>query len=199
VRMREILRLPPGDSIIAVHDGEMAPLGGRQYEVIWTPGHSDDHICLLRDDGLFFAGDHVLPAITPNIGLFPEARPDPLRDYFASLARLQALPARLTLPGHGRPFTGLRERADALRGHHEERGATVLAEVAARLAGASAWEVTSALFEGRLCTVEDQRFALVESLAHLEYLRGTGQVRRERQDDVFTYTLAAVPSIVSAS
>ena len=197
LRMRQILRLPPADSIVAIDDGEVVTLGGRQYEAIWTPGHSDDHLCLLRDDGVFFAGDHILPAITPNIGLFPDARPDPLRDYFMSLDRVQTLPSRLTLPGHGRPFTGLSERVDALRSHHKERSATLLAEVATRPAGASSWELASALFAERLRTVDDQRFALVETLAHLEHLRGTGQVRRERQDDVIVYTADAALSIVN--
>ncbi len=188
--MRGILRLPPPDALITVADGERIALGSRHYEAIWTPGHSDDHLCLLRDDGLFFAGDHILPSITPNIGLFPGARPDPLRDYFASLTRVRTLSARLTLPGHGRPFADLTGRADALRTHHVDRSAALLAEVALHAAGAQAWEAASALFTGRLRTADDQRFALVETLAHLEYLRGAGQVARVQQSGLFSYIVA---------
>lgn len=198
LKMRQILRLPPADSIVAVVDGEQVTLGVRRYEAIWTPGHSDHHLCLLRDDGAFFAGDHVLPAITPNIGLFPEARPDPLRDYFSSLARVRTLPAQLTLPGHGRPFTDLTGRVDALRFHHEERGAALLAMVADHSTGAQAWELASALFAGRLRTADDQRFALVETLAHLEYLCGLGQVARTQQDNGIFYTVAIAPKIVNS-
>jgi glyoxylase-like metal-dependent hydrolase (beta-lactamase superfamily II) len=189
-KLRGILRLPPVDALVTVADGERIALGSRRYEAIWTPGHSDDHLCLLRDDGLFFAGDHILPSITPNIGLFPEARPDPLRDYFTSLTRVRNLSARLTLPGHGRPFADLRERADALRAHHVERSAALLAEVASHPAGAQAWDVASALFRGRLRTADDQRFALVETLAHLEYLRGSGHVARRERGDQFSYIVA---------
>jgi glyoxylase-like metal-dependent hydrolase (beta-lactamase superfamily II) len=196
--MRQILQLPPAPSIVAVADGETLTLGGRRHTAIWTPGHSDYHLCLLRDDDVFFVGDHILPAITPNIGVYPDARPDPLRDYFESLARVRTAQARLVLPGHGHPFTDLVTRVDELRAHHEERSATLMEQVAAHPGGAQAWELASALFAGRLRSAEDQRFALVETVAHLEYLCGEGRVARQRQSDVIRYTLAARQSIVSA-
>jgi glyoxylase-like metal-dependent hydrolase (beta-lactamase superfamily II) len=197
-QMRRILRLPPAPSIVAVADGETLTLGGRRHTAIWTPGHSDYHLCLLRDDDVFFVGDHILPAITPNIGVYPDARPDPLRDYLEALARVRTARARLVLPGHGHPFTDVMTRADELRAHHEERSATLTEKLAARPAGAQAWELASALFAGRLRTSDDQRFALVETVAHLEYLRGEGRVDRKRQGGAVSYTLAARQSIVSA-
>ncbi len=141
-------------------DGETLTLGGRRHTAIWTPGHSDYHLCLLRDDDVFFVGDHILPTITPNIGVYPDARPDPLRDYFESLARVRTAQARLVLPGHGHQFTDVMTRVDELRAHHEERSATLMEKLAAYPAGAQAWELASALFAGRLRTSDDQRFAL---------------------------------------
>jgi glyoxylase-like metal-dependent hydrolase (beta-lactamase superfamily II) len=195
--MRRILRLPRASAIVAVADGETLTLGTRGYKVIWTPGHSDYHACLLRGDGVFFAGDHILPAITPNIGLYPDARANPLRDYFESLARVRSTPARVILPGHGRPFTDLARRVDELRAHHEERGAHLLAALATHPSGAQTWELASALFAGRLHNADDQRFALVETLAHLEYLRSEGLVARKRRRDIVAYTLAVRHSIVN--
>jgi glyoxylase-like metal-dependent hydrolase (beta-lactamase superfamily II) len=195
--MRQILRLPGANSISPVVDGETLVVGKRRYEAIWTPGHSDYHLCLLRDDGVFFAGDHVLPEITPNIGLYPDARPSPLRDYFESLDRVRALPARVTLPGHGRPFPELARRVDELRTHHQERSAATLAAVAAHPAGATAGQLADALFAGRLHSADNQRFALVETLAHLEHLVEEDQVVRQRQGSAITYTLAAAQTIVS--
>jgi len=186
--MRQILRLPPRESIVAVADGATLVFGERRHEVIWTPGHSDYHLCLLRDDGVFFAGDHVLPSITPNIGVYPDARPDPLRDYFESLERVRTTQARLVLPGHGQPFTDLARRVKELRAHHEERGAILLKALAAYPTGAQAWELASALFEGRLRNADDQRFALVETLAHLERLRGEGAVEQAQRDGAIWYT-----------
>ena len=191
-RTRRILRLPPPETLRLLEDGETLRLGAHSYTAIWTPGHSDFHMCLLRDDGLFIAGDHILPAITPNIGWYPNARPDPLRDYFAALAKVRDLPARLALPGHGRPFTGLAARVDELRRHHEERGGQVLAILDAGGGDLDASSVATALFGSRLRSDDDRRFALVEALAHLEYLRGEGRVTRHERAGRYTYSSAVV-------
>jgi glyoxylase-like metal-dependent hydrolase (beta-lactamase superfamily II) len=194
-RLRQILRLPPRAAVRTLHDDETLRLGTHTYRVLWTPGHSDFHLCLLRDDRLFFAGDHVLPGITPNIGLYPNARPDPLRDYFGALARVRDLPVRCVLPGHRRPFVDLAGRVDELRAHHEERGARLVALVAAHADGhpdghtdgATAGTLSSALFGARLRGADDRRFALAETLAHLEYLHAEGRVAREERGGRIIY------------
>ena len=68
------------------------------WRVVHLPGHADGHLCLLRD-GVLVAGDHLLPRITPIVGLYPRSRPDPLGDYLVSLARTVELAPRLALPG----------------------------------------------------------------------------------------------------
>ncbi len=191
-RMRGVLRLPPRERLRILDDEQTLRLGRQSYHVLWTPGHSDFHLVLLRDDGLFVAGDHVLPGITPNIGLYPGARPDPLRDYFGALARVRELPARLVLPGHRRPFADLAGRVDELRAHHEERGEQLARLVAAREDGATAGALAPALFERRLLSPDDQRFALAETLAHLEYLRTAGRVGREERAGAVVYRSLAV-------
>ena len=190
-RTRGILRLPPPETVRLLDDGDTLRLGAHTYTAIWTPGHSDYHLCLLRDDGLFIAGDHILPAITPNIGWYPNARPDPLRDYFAALAKVRDLPARLVLPGHGRPFTGLAARVDELRRHHEERGDQILAILDSASGDLDANSVATVLFGARLRSDDDRRFALVEALAHLEYLRGEGRVARRERAGRYRYSAAA--------
>jgi hypothetical protein len=94
------------------------------------------------------------------------------------------------LPGHGHPFTDVMTRVDELRAHHEQRSATLMEKLAAYPAGAQAWELAGALFAGRLRNFDDQRFALVETVAHLEYLCGEGDVNRQRQGGAISYTLA---------
>lgn len=173
--------LPPRASIVPVADGDTVRLAGADYRAIWTPGHSDYHLCLLRADGVLIAGDHILPRITPNIGVYPEARPNPLRDYYESLARVRDLPVRLVLPGHGRPFVDLAGRVDELRRHHEERAEQTLAALATHPGGANAYVLAADLFGARLRNADDYRFALVETLAHLEDLRARGLVDRAAQ------------------
>lgn len=189
-RIRHVLRLPPREAVRTVRDGETLRLGTHDYRVIWTPGHSDHHMVLLRDDGLLLVGDHVLPHITPNIGWYPHNRPNPLQDYYESLAKVRDLPATLVLPGHGHPFADLAARTDELRAHHEERSSEVLAILAAAPGGVgvSAARVAQALFGDRLRNDDDRRFALVECLAHLEHLRLSGRASQIERDGTITYT-----------
>src|SRR5262249_12511415 len=50
-------------TITPVHDGETFDLGDRTLEVVLTPGHSPDSVCLLdRKDRLLFTGDTFYPA-----------------------------------------------------------------------------------------------------------------------------------------
>lgn len=193
-RMRSILRLAPAAAISTVEEDQDLALGRHHYCVIWTPGHSDRHLCLLRDDGLLVVGDHILPHITPNIGYYPDSLPDPLGSYLDSLQSIAALPARLALPGHGRPFTEVAARANEIARHHEERSAQVRAVLAATPAGTSAAAVAQALFGARLRTQDDWRFALLETLAHLEYLRAREFVTCHALDGNPRYTLSDVPS-----
>jgi glyoxylase-like metal-dependent hydrolase (beta-lactamase superfamily II) len=188
-RLRRLVHLPPRAAIAPLAAGAALRLAGHSYRVLWTPGHADHHLCLLRADGVLVAGDHVLPRITPNIGLYPNSRPNPLRDYFTSLAAVRDLPVRLVLPGHGRPFADLAGRVDELIVHHEERADEIVRLLAARPEGATAFALAVELFGERLSAVEQQRFALAETLAHLEDLRERGLVHR--RDDVAPVLFAA--------
>ena len=90
------------------------------WSVVEFPGHADGHICLLKD-GVLIAGDHLLPRITPAVGLYPDSRPDPLGDFMASLERVAELAPALALPGHGEPIDDPAGRAREIVQHHRER------------------------------------------------------------------------------
>lgn len=186
------IHLAPASAVAPLEDGQMVRLAGATFRTLWTPGHSDHHLCLLREDGLLIAGDHVLPRITPNIGVYPNARPNPLRDYRESLGRVRGLPVRLALPGHGRPFADWAGRVDEILAHHEARADQTLVALAQRPAGADAYTLASDLFGSRLHGADDHRFALVETLAHLEDLREQGQVERSERGGHVSYAIAAV-------
>ncbi len=85
-----------------LHDHDRIDLGGRTLEVLATPGHTPDAICLLdRAHGLLFTGDTYYPA---PIWLYrPETSLD---DYVASVKRLAALAPqlKLVLGEHNVPF-----------------------------------------------------------------------------------------------
>jgi glyoxylase-like metal-dependent hydrolase (beta-lactamase superfamily II) len=156
------------------------------WGVLELPGHADGHICLLRD-GVLVAGDHLLGAITPTVGLYPESRPDPLGDYQASLRRTIELAPRLALPGHGEPVYDPVSRAREILEHHARR----LDETAAALGPEprSGYEVSLTLFGGGL-DASGRRFALAETLAHLERLVNEGRAARTGDGRAVAYTEA---------
>jgi glyoxylase-like metal-dependent hydrolase (beta-lactamase superfamily II) len=158
---RDPVLIAPGDRI----DG---------WELLHLPGHADGHLALLRD-GILVAGDTLLGTITPNVGLYPDSRPDPLADYLASLERIAELEPRLALSGHGDSIADPAGRARELIEHHRRR----LEQAAAALDGdpRSAYDVSLALFPEPLSPTL-RRFALAETRAHLEYLVGREGAKR---------------------
>jgi glyoxylase-like metal-dependent hydrolase (beta-lactamase superfamily II) len=154
----------------------------------WTvaefPGHADGHICLLKD-GLIIAGDHLLPRITPAVGLYPESRPDPLGDYVASLERVGALAPRLALPGHGDPIEDPAGRAREIVQHHRVRLDQATAALGRR--PRTGYDLSYDLFPDDRGPGQ-RRFAVAETLSHLERLVLEGRAARGGDDGCVTYT-----------
>lgn len=188
-RLRGAVTLP--DRFVHLSEGDVVRLGDRLVRVVWTPGHSDYHYVLVEDAAqAIFSGDHLLPVITPNIGLYPECRPDPLGDYLASFDRFSDFGAYMVFPGHGDPYATLPARVEQLRAHHRERLEGVRGCVAdASERGATSAEIVGRFWGTRL-NAHETRFALVEVAAHLEYLRLRGELSVASPDGVRRYTLA---------
>lgn len=162
---REFQTILPGDTI---------GMGGRRFQAIHAPGHSDGQLIFYdAADQLLLSGDQVLMKITPNIGLWPNTEADPLGRYLASLQALAQLPVRLALPGHGRSITDWPGRLQELQEHHAARLIRMQEAVGS---GATALEVTYGVFETARFTEHEVRFAVAETLAHLEYLVQRGQL-----------------------
>src|SRR6202140_4572319 len=107
---------------VQLDGAETLEVGRKRLRVEWTPGHSPGHICLYDEgDKLLLAGDHMLPELSPNIGLHPQSTPDPLHEYLDGLKRLAGYEPRLLLPAHGRPFTDASKRVGALLAHPKRR------------------------------------------------------------------------------
>jgi glyoxylase-like metal-dependent hydrolase (beta-lactamase superfamily II) len=184
--------LEPPDRVALLAHGQRVTLAGAQYHVYWTPGHADGHLCLLREDGLFVAGDHVLPRVVPTVGRYPWSRSDPVGDHEAALAEVAGLPVRLALPGHGQPFADLRGRANELRGLHARQTAMVARLLAGMPGSASAYELAEHLFAERWRMAGSRLWAVAETVAQLEHLRRLGRADRVVSDEgAVTYRRAA--------
>jgi glyoxylase-like metal-dependent hydrolase (beta-lactamase superfamily II) len=168
-------RVDPFEPIRAVADGEILDLGGRAFTVIWTPGHTDHHAVLFEEGtGTLVAGDHVLPRITSNIGVYPDGRPDPLGDFLSALERMKTLGVTRVLPAHGDPFDDCAGRVDEILAHHAQRLDATLE--AASGTPRTAYAICRVLFPV-LRSPHEERFALAETLAHLVYLGKRGRLR----------------------
>ncbi|MEQ8861460.1 MAG: MBL fold metallo-hydrolase [Pseudomonadales bacterium] len=85
-----------------VDEGRVFDLGGRRLEVLLTPGHAPDSLCLLdRDNRLLFTGDTFYPA--PLYTHTEGADFARYRDSARRLAELEPLVDYL-LPGHNVPW-----------------------------------------------------------------------------------------------
>lgn len=159
---------------VPVVDGEQLEVDGLVLQVLATPGHTDDSLCLhVPRDGALLTGDTVLGEGSSLIA-WPDGRLGP---YLASLQRIRDLAAAglasTLLPGHGpMSLDGLR-LIDTLIAHRTRR----LEQVVGVLdAGASTVvEVVRAVYGLPGPALHDVVVAQVQ--AQLEYLAGTGVAR----------------------
>jgi glyoxylase-like metal-dependent hydrolase (beta-lactamase superfamily II) len=156
------------------------------WRFVAAPGHADGQLCLLRD-GILAAADHVLDPISPTVGLWPASRPDPLGDYLGALEETIRLAPRLALPGHGEPIEDPAGRARALLEHHADR----LAETESLLGQEpeSGYALSLPLFGDDLKPAA-RRFAVAETLSHLERLVLEGRAARHEDSGGVSYTAA---------
>jgi glyoxylase-like metal-dependent hydrolase (beta-lactamase superfamily II) len=163
-------------------------------DAVHTPGHTRGHLVFHdADRKLLFAGDHVLPHITPSIGFEPDRPPFPLRDYLGSLTRILTLPDAVLLPAHGPAGGSTHLRAQELLDHHERRLADTL--TALRSGAVAAQEVAELLrwtSRGRgfdELHLFDRMLAVLETAAHLDVLVLRGDAVRTDPDGTVVYAL----------
>ena len=106
-----------------LEDGARLRAGDSTLRVLHTPGHAEHHVCLLlEEDGLLFAGDHILNGSTTVID-----PPDgDMRAYVASLERLAAEPLEYILPAHGHVIARGKTEIARLIAHRMAREAKVV-------------------------------------------------------------------------
>jgi glyoxylase-like metal-dependent hydrolase (beta-lactamase superfamily II) len=173
-------------------DRSTAAVGRRELTAIHTPGHTRGHLVYAEQAaGLLYAGDHVLPHITPSIGFEGAAADFPLRDFLESLRLVRGLPDARLLPAHGPVAPSVHARVDELLDHHDRRlgliadivagGASTAAEVAALM--------TWTRRERKLSDLDpfNEMLAVMETLSHLDVLMLQGRVSRSDVDGTQHY------------
>lgn len=144
-------------------DGDRVGFGSDEVHVVYTPGHSDDHLCFLAGGGLF-TGDHIMGGSSVVV--------EDMAAYLASLRRLQGLSLRRLYPGHGLEMDDPAGIVAGYIEHRLERERQIMAAVQAgattvgEIVGDVYWDVDQALHP----------LAAMSVAAHLVKLAGEGVV-----------------------
>lgn len=178
-------------------DGALIDLPGRALRAIHTPGHTTGHV-VFHDEAAaqLFAGDHVLPHITPSIGFQPVITRTALIQYLSSLRLMLTLPDTRLLPAHGPVQPSTHARVHQLLEHHEIRLAqtleTAVGGPVTAFAAASVLPWTRRQRKFADLDIMNQLLATGETSAHLEVLVARGQLTRSRTPEgIDWYTVVA--------
>ena len=176
-------------------------VGSRMLTAVQTPGHTRGHVVFVdAEAGLLFAGDHVLPHITPSIGFQEAPSAEPLREYLQSLSVVRRLPDMRLLPAHGPVSPSTHARIDELTEHHALR-LQIMADVLSggectgyQVALSVAW--TSRQRKLSDLDLMNQMLAVCETVYHLDLLVAQGSaVSQAGEDGVRRYQLPATPAV----
>lgn len=174
---------------------QQVAVGARTLDAVHTPGHTPGHYVFAdRAAGLLFAGDHVLPTITPSIGFTVPPVADPLGDFMASLTKVRSLPDLTVLPAHGPVAPSSHARVDELLVHHEHRLDLSLAALASgpRTAHQVAHELPWTRHDHPYGELDEfaQGMASMETKAHLDLLAAQGRVTATDSADGIQYAVS---------
>ena len=154
---------------LCLQDGQILALSGFVIEVIHTPGHMSNHVCLALGEWLL-SGDHVMGWSTSLV-----SPPDgDMGAYMASLHKLADRRWHRFLPGHGEPVEDPASRLATLIAHRQGREAAVLAGL---VAGPATAEWLTALIYTDLAP-SLRGAAMRNVLAHLIDLQARAKVAR---------------------
>lgn len=104
-------------------DGELIEGGDFTLEAVFTPGHVGNHVCyLLREEKTLFAGDHMMEGI--SVVILPPS--GDLKDFLASLRKLENYPIERIAPAHGQVMSDPEKEIRALIEHRQYREDKVL-------------------------------------------------------------------------
>jgi glyoxylase-like metal-dependent hydrolase (beta-lactamase superfamily II) len=109
---------------IRVRDSDMIAGDGFNFECVFTPGHTSNHMCFaLREEKALFSGDHVMgwstTVVTPPDG--------DMASYMASLRKLLTRDDATLWPTHGGPIRDPKPFVQAYIDHRLDREAQIMA------------------------------------------------------------------------
>jgi len=177
-------------------EGDSVRMGEAVWQVLHTPGHSADLICLYQEEArLLLGSDHLIKHISSNAIIEPPEhkgadRRRPLVEYWASLQRVAEMDIGLVLSGHGDPIEEHRALIEKRFSFYQKRLQSIRRGL--RDGPRTVWAIVQQLFP-RLGGI-DTFLAVSEILGHLDAMEDAGEVRVISEDGVWRYELATIDS-----
>ncbi|TCP55440.1 glyoxylase-like metal-dependent hydrolase (beta-lactamase superfamily II) [Tumebacillus sp. BK434] len=164
---------------VVLQEGDLLP-GHEKWRVIYTPGHSQDHLSLYREeDGVLVLGDHLLQNISSNAFIEPpavegEERPKTLMIYRDALRKVYDMEWKVGLPGHFEEIREYRELIDKRFAAQEKRAARAVEAVKA--GKRTGIEICQTLFPKSMNLLP---LVMSETLGQLDWMTAEGKITRE--------------------
>jgi len=181
----------PLEEAFFLEDGDSIPFDSMTWNTVHCPGHSPGLLCFYwPEEKILFPGDHLLKQITPNPVLnisdprLPLHYPS-LKQYLASLDKIEQMDISLLLPAHGEEVTDLKGLLRKIRGHHRERMNRIVSILSR--GEKTAFEIAMELFSG--LPPFEVFLGISEALGHLEILREDGKATTKERDQKDYFSL----------
>ena len=184
------------DEVVPLVHGTSFEFAGEEesfiLEALHMPGHTGGHMVFHDPDtGILFAGDQLLPGVSPNPLLEPSLddpaeRRRSLREYLDSLEKMAGMHLTVAYPGHGAPIDDPQALITRTIEHHLKRKVTVAGHLTS--SGKTPYEVAGEIYPG--VQGYDVFLSVSEVIAHLDLVVEDGDAVVEQRDGI-TYYLAA--------
>ena len=106
---------------------------------------------------------------------------------------MMKLEVRLVFPGHGPTFSGLKQRIEDLLRHHEQRNKEIIRKLqdevktAYQIATEIPWLAERGEISFHYLPDLSQRLAIMETMAHLQFLLKQKEITRTEENGTFYY------------
>jgi glyoxylase-like metal-dependent hydrolase (beta-lactamase superfamily II) len=187
------------DEVVVIKDGDRFAFKGGdaidEFELVahLMPGHTGGHIVFHEErSGTLFAGDQLLPEVSPNPLLEPSLdepgeRRRSLKDYLASLERMAAMELELAFPGHGDPVSDPGALIRRTIEHHGARKGVVAGLLSGE--GKTPYEIAMDLYPD--VSGYNSFLAVSEVVAHLDLVVEDGDAEVVDKNGVTYYRSGA--------
>ena len=172
------------DRIILPNE-EQIEFCGAIFDIIHTPGHTSDHICVRTPDNVLYLADAVMTGRTLHHSKFPYAFN--MKEYLASMGKLRKEEAEFYIAAHYGVYTEILPFIDMEARFLSERMLDLLDLVeeytTPKLMAAAicrAYEITPE-------TLQDLAYFEAASQSYINYLRDLGYLEATMTDNIIRY------------